>query len=67
VSKALDRVRVGLLGIAAGLMIAVFYLRNQSVASDALDHLRDGALLLLAASVILSVLQLSRQRTARRG
>jgi hypothetical protein len=53
----LERIRVALAGVAAGLMIAVFYLHGSAVDSDQLNELRDGALLLLLVSVGLSVWQ----------
>lgn len=53
----LERIRAALAGVAAGLMIAVFYLRGSAVDSDLLNELRDGALFLVLVSVGLSVWQ----------
>jgi hypothetical protein len=51
-------------GAALGLLIPVFYLRSISSVRDALDELRDGALLILAVCVALSMVEwrLSRKR-----
>ncbi|RYD66270.1 MAG: hypothetical protein EOP58_05785 [Sphingomonadales bacterium] len=42
-------------GVAAGLVIAVLYLRGSGIANDSLNELRDGAILLILASFGLSV------------
>ena len=51
----LDRARTWLIGVAAGLMFAVLYLRGTTVRAQSLDEFRDGALLLVFASVVLSI------------
>ena len=47
----IERIRMFLLGMGAGLMIAVFYLRGTSLSTDTLWELRDGASLLLLVSM----------------
>ena len=64
---SLDHLRTILAGVAAGLLIAVFYLRGSGVAEVVLNELRDGALLLMLVSFGLSVWQsrvVSKQRSA---
>jgi hypothetical protein len=51
----LDRIRTWLIGVAAGLLFAVLDFRGTAVSAQSLDELRDGALLLLVASVVLSI------------
>ena len=46
-SKAWERTQLGLAGIGTGIMIAVLYLRHSTLSVDALDQLRDGAILLI--------------------
>jgi hypothetical protein len=53
-----DRTLAGLSGVAVGLMIAVLYLRNTSLTDEALDHLRDGAMLLIVMSAAVSIWRL---------
>jgi hypothetical protein len=63
----LDRIRIILASVAAGLMIAVFYLRGSGVDEDLLKELRDGAILLILVSFGLAVWQsrvASKQRAA---
>jgi hypothetical protein len=53
----LDRLQTTLAGVAAGLLIAVFYLRGSGVAGDLLKELSDGAILLMLVSFGLSFWQ----------
>ena len=52
-SKAWERTRFGLAGIGTGIMVAVLYLRYSTLTGEALDHLRDGAILLIGVSVVI--------------
>ena len=51
----LDRLRSLLAGVAAGLFIAVLYLRVTGNTEQGLDELRDGALLMIGASAGLTL------------
>lgn len=51
----LDRLRSLLAGVAAGLFIAVLYLRVTGNTEQRLDELRDGALLMIVASAGLTL------------
>ena len=59
-----ERTRMFLAGIAAGLLISVFYLRGTTEA-DLLNQLRDGATLLVLGCVGLSVWQLRSARSVQ--
>ena len=52
--STLNQIRVGLVGVAAGLMFAVIYLRGRQSSSDSLDELRDGAILILGIATAIS-------------
>jgi hypothetical protein len=54
VHLTMERLANCLLGVAAGLMLSVFYLRSELVVADRLDVLRDSALLLMVVSSGLS-------------
>ena len=49
--------RTALAGIAGGMMVAVFSLRGGPGLNDALDDLRDGAMLLVMLCIALSLLE----------
>ncbi len=53
----LETLRITLVGVAAGLLIAVFSLRGSGVAGTLLKELSDGAILLMIVSLGLSVWQ----------
>jgi len=56
-SKAWERTQLGLAGIGTGIMIAVLYLRHSTLSVDALDQLRDGAILLIGVTIVIGFFQ----------
>ena len=62
----IERIRMLLAGMGAGLLIAVFHLRGTRGSTDSLDQLRDGALVVVLVCVGLSIWQVRTAASRRR-
>ena len=61
----IERIKTLLAGMGAGLLIAVFHLRGTGLGIDTLDHLRDGALVIVLVCIGLSFWQMKSAASRR--